>query len=382
MLDGIPFGSAGGVVRNGDSQSQAIAELPLNLLLPGAALCPVAAAGIGQDEEVAGLRITLVSFYLPPPAEAGDGEGGCFVGSSQEHTAAVGLGIVDAIRNADALGGGTEVMIVDISGGVLPLHPGVLEVPDQLPLFGVHAQHRIAAPFELIPLPTEIAELAVTVGRRPGGHRLAIGAQGILHLPQQSPDRVAADSNPQPLELSSDRVGGFPGPLQPTEGIPSGVPFHKRVDGIDHRGRFFSTGLRPPPTPRTRPTSTSWANSCRRPLATVCGSRWSRSAIWRSPPNWSDSRPAYNRRCCSSSRLANRTIAARSSSDPGPADSAAADSSRTCRARTCCCRVRGFMAQYRYKPETVWRAIRSCSHNRSRGSFTGTWRMSSNSEAK
>ena len=222
---------------------------------------------------MAGLGIEIVSFYLPPPAKAGDGESGCFVGSSQEHTAAVGLGIIDAIRNADTLGGGSEVMIVNLGGGSLPLHSGVLEVTDQLPLFGIHAEDRIAAFFELIPLPTEIAELAVAVGSRTGGNLLAIGAQGILHLPQQSSHSVTADCNPQPPELSSDLVGGFPGPLQPTDRIPSGFPFRKLVDGIDHRGRFFSVGLRPPPTPRTRPTSTSWANSCRRPLATVCGSR-------------------------------------------------------------------------------------------------------------
>ena len=268
--------------------------------------------------------IALVPFLLPPLAKAGDGKGGRFVGSSQEHTAAVGLGIVDAIRNADALGGGTEVMIVDIGGGLLPFNSGILEVTDQLPFFGIHAQDRIAALFELITLPAEIAELAVAVGSRTGGNLLAIGAQGILHLPQQPSHCVAADRNPQPLELSGNLVGGFPGPLQPADGVAGGFPFHQLVNGIDHCGRFFSTGLRPPPAARTRPTSTSWANSCRRPLATVCGSRWRRSAIWRSPPNWSDSRPAYKRRCCSSSRLANRTIAARSSSDGAPADAAAA----------------------------------------------------------
>src|ERR1700737_361226 len=96
MLDWSPFGSAGWIVRNGDAQSQAIAQLPLNFLFPGTALCSIAAAGISQDEDVAGLGIEIVSFYLPPPAKAGDGESGCFVGSSQEHTAAVGLGIIDA----------------------------------------------------------------------------------------------------------------------------------------------------------------------------------------------------------------------------------------------------------------------------------------------
>jgi hypothetical protein len=49
VLDGIPFGGAGRVMRNGDGESQAIAPLPLNLVLPGATPGAIAAAGIGQD---------------------------------------------------------------------------------------------------------------------------------------------------------------------------------------------------------------------------------------------------------------------------------------------------------------------------------------------
>jgi hypothetical protein len=55
-------------------------------------------------------------------------------GSSQEHTAAVGLSGLDAILNADALGGGTEVMVVDVGVSLLSFHSWVLEVTDQLPL--------------------------------------------------------------------------------------------------------------------------------------------------------------------------------------------------------------------------------------------------------
>src|ERR1035437_11069668 len=95
MLDGIPFGGAGRVVRKGDAQAQAIAQLTLNLLLPGTTLCAIAAAGVGQDEDVAGLGVALAAFLQPPFAEAGDGEGGCLVGSSQENRPTVGLSIVD-----------------------------------------------------------------------------------------------------------------------------------------------------------------------------------------------------------------------------------------------------------------------------------------------
>ena len=95
MLDGIPFGGAGRVVRDGDNESELIAQLPLNFLLPGTTPRAITAASIGQDEDVDGLGVALVSFRLPPLAETGDGEGGCLVGSSEENRAAVGLGIVD-----------------------------------------------------------------------------------------------------------------------------------------------------------------------------------------------------------------------------------------------------------------------------------------------
>ena len=108
MLDRVPFGGAGRIVRDGDAESQAIAQLALDLLLPGAALRPIAATRIGQDEDVAGMRVALAPFALPPFAETGDGEGGCFVGSSQKNRAPVGLRIVDAIGNGDAFGGGTS----------------------------------------------------------------------------------------------------------------------------------------------------------------------------------------------------------------------------------------------------------------------------------
>src|ERR1035438_4362808 len=46
VLDGIPFGSAGGVMGNGYGEPKAVAELALKLGLPGAGTATVAAAGI------------------------------------------------------------------------------------------------------------------------------------------------------------------------------------------------------------------------------------------------------------------------------------------------------------------------------------------------
>src|SRR5580704_10940594 len=177
------------------------------------------------------------------------------MGSSQENRATVGLRIIDAIRNADALGGGTEVVIVDVGGGWLPLNTGVLKVPNQLPFFGIHAQNRIATLLELIPLPAEIAELAVAVRSGAGGNSLAVGTQGKLHLPQQPTYGIAADRDSQPLELAGDLVRGLPGPLQPADRVAGGFSFHQLVDRIDHRWRFFppACGRHPGPAPGPRP---------------------------------------------------------------------------------------------------------------------------------
>ena len=117
------------------------------------------------------------------------------------------------VRNGDAFGGGTEVMIVDGGGGSLPFGAGVLEVTDQLPLFGIHAQNRISPLLELIPLPAETPELAVAVGSGTGRDRLAVGTQAILHLPEEPAYGVAADRDPQQLKLPGKLPGGFSGPL-------------------------------------------------------------------------------------------------------------------------------------------------------------------------
>src|SRR5712691_9516679 len=122
-------------------------------------------------------------------------------------------------------------MIIDLGRRPLPFDPGVLEVANQFPLFGVHAYHRITAPFEEIPLPADVAELPVAVGAGTGGDVLAIGTQRKLHLPQQTPYRAAAYADAQPLELRGDLRRGFSGPLQSSDWIAGCFPLHQLLDG-------------------------------------------------------------------------------------------------------------------------------------------------------
>ena len=73
MLDRIPFGSTGGVVSNGYGEPKAVAELGLQFGFPGTRTAAVAAAGIGQDEQLPAAAVAVRAVALPP---AGDGVGG------------------------------------------------------------------------------------------------------------------------------------------------------------------------------------------------------------------------------------------------------------------------------------------------------------------
>ena len=54
VLDGIPFGSTGWIVSNGEGQAEGIGQLGLDFCFPGTATTAVAAAGASQNEDLAG----------------------------------------------------------------------------------------------------------------------------------------------------------------------------------------------------------------------------------------------------------------------------------------------------------------------------------------
>lgn len=65
-FDRIVFGGSGGIVGNGDRESEFIKEPLLDLILPSSARGRVAASGVGQDEQAFGFGVALSTFAFPP----------------------------------------------------------------------------------------------------------------------------------------------------------------------------------------------------------------------------------------------------------------------------------------------------------------------------
>jgi len=70
MLDRIPLGSAGRVVRDGGRDPEGIAQLVLNLGFPAPGSATVAATRVGQNQNVGSPAVPARSLPFPP---SGDG---------------------------------------------------------------------------------------------------------------------------------------------------------------------------------------------------------------------------------------------------------------------------------------------------------------------
>jgi len=139
MLNGVPLGSAGGVVSNGNLEVEGISELRLDFGFPGAATITVAAAGVGENEKLTGLGVLKGPFTLPPVSNSMSSESRSVVRNADDNGAAVGDGLVDAVRDGDADGIGAEVVIMNGPSIVIPTSAGVFEVADQFALFSIDA---------------------------------------------------------------------------------------------------------------------------------------------------------------------------------------------------------------------------------------------------
>ena len=114
-----------------------------------------------------------------------------------------------------------------------------------------------------------MVELLIAEWAGVGGDLLAVDTQREIHLVQKARNSIRRNRNLDLLQKRSDRFRRLASPLQSRDGIAGRIVRQNNLDSIDYLGRFFSTRFRPPPALRARSTSTSWANNCCRPRATV-----------------------------------------------------------------------------------------------------------------
>lgn len=159
VLNGIPLGSSRRVVAHRNGQLVAVTDLVLKACFPGACTMAVAASSVGKDQEAVGVGIMVLALESPPSLDGINGEFGGSTGRPDADEAAIGFRVVHDVGDCYSLGERGEVVVVDQPRRLLPGLAVVLEVADQFPLFGVHADDRIAPHGEGGPLSANVAEL-------------------------------------------------------------------------------------------------------------------------------------------------------------------------------------------------------------------------------
>ena len=104
MLDGIPFGGPGGIVSDRNGDAECIAQLSLDFDLPGPGSATVAAARVGQNQELRNPAPATRSLAFPPGGNRMSGEGRRIVRNTDADGAAVVRRVVYAVGDADAAG--------------------------------------------------------------------------------------------------------------------------------------------------------------------------------------------------------------------------------------------------------------------------------------
>ena len=150
-----------------------------------------------------------------------------------------------------------------------PFPTGVLEVSDEFLLLRIDRDHRFARGQRRSHGVVDVNELRIAIGMAVAFPGLAIGQQAELLLVQQLADHRAAD--PVAFRRQSRRQlrQAFAGPAQRRHRIAALTRIDQRQQVGQEVASFFTSGWRPPPRRRTRPTSSvsALANSFRpRPI--------------------------------------------------------------------------------------------------------------------
>ena len=128
---GFHLEGAAGVLIDGDLEVVRVGEARLECILEATDARRVAAAGVGEHQQALRRRssVSRPSRCHHLTRFVGSEVGGV-VGGADDHEAAIGAQVVDAVGDGDAVGLGAEVVVVDGLWRSFPSGALVLEVAD------------------------------------------------------------------------------------------------------------------------------------------------------------------------------------------------------------------------------------------------------------
>jgi hypothetical protein len=236
---------------------------------PGAGAVAVGAARVGGDQQPGRLRVVEASLPVPPAADGFHREGGGVVVAADVDPAGVRRQVVDAIGQSLAQRVTGEVMNVDPHRPTdrPPFTSGVLELPDELLLFRVHADHRLIVSLVILHPVVDIAELRIPVRVLRAFEHLGVALQTETVLTQQGADRRSRYPMSGPGQLAGQRAGRLGGPAQRRHRIPAYVRLHQRQQRRDKLrieiGEFSATSAHSAYPPQRRLTGVQFSNTAR-----------------------------------------------------------------------------------------------------------------------
>jgi hypothetical protein len=138
-----------------------------------------------------------LALTAPPIADGLDGElRGVMSGADIDGTA-IGLEVIDSVRDGHTEGFGAEVMVFDRGGLGTPATARVLKATHQLLLFGINADDRLSFSGKALALLSNMAKLLITLWSARPGKIFAVAAQGDAQLMKQTTNGIGTDAEAQ-----------------------------------------------------------------------------------------------------------------------------------------------------------------------------------------
>ena len=238
MLNRIPLGSSGRIMRHSDRQSEFIRH-SLQSIFPSPGAIAVGIAAVTFDQQFISVRVVSLPDLHPPASDGGHRKLRRLVRSSDDDEPLVAPHIVNPKGNGHALSMAGKVIGQHFGGLPPPRAASVFEVPNQFAFLRINADDRLASLEKAAAHPGEIAHLPVALRVLLFGQSLAVDANRVIQLPQQTANGEEADFEALAPQFPSQRAQSLAGPLGPGDRITSRGILQQLLQGFQDPWLFF-----------------------------------------------------------------------------------------------------------------------------------------------